>query len=129
MMQNILKTCPTLFKIGGIGQVLQWDIDVHEVADGTGALIIIDHGQRFGKLQQDRELVTEGKNLGRANETTAEQQALSQAESRWLKQKDNGYRETIEAAPREFSGGKLFFFKGPDGEHIEFCQGIAIDPV
>lgn len=37
--------------------------------------------------------------------------------------------ETIEAAPREFSGGKLFFFKGPDGEHIEFCQGIAIDPV
>jgi catechol 2,3-dioxygenase-like lactoylglutathione lyase family enzyme len=35
----------------------------------------------------------------------------------------------IDEAPREFSHGKLFFFKGPDGESIEFCSGIRIDPV
>jgi lactoylglutathione lyase len=35
----------------------------------------------------------------------------------------------IDAAPRAFSGGFLFFFKGPDGEFIEFCNGVCIDPV
>ena len=37
--------------------------------------------------------------------------------------------ETVEDSPRDFSGGRLFFFKGPDGEHLEFCQGIDIDTV
>ena len=37
--------------------------------------------------------------------------------------------EMIDNAPREFSDGCLFFFKGPDGESIEFCSTIRIDPV
>jgi catechol 2,3-dioxygenase-like lactoylglutathione lyase family enzyme len=37
--------------------------------------------------------------------------------------------EMIDAAPRPFSDGHLFFFKGPNGEFIEFCNGIRIDPV
>ncbi len=98
MIKEQATAQPTLYKIGGIGQTLQWDIDVHEVADGTGALIIIDHGQVDGKIQVDKELITEGKNIGRANETTPWQQAVSQAESRWKKQWDGGYRETIDEA-------------------------------
>jgi catechol 2,3-dioxygenase-like lactoylglutathione lyase family enzyme len=37
--------------------------------------------------------------------------------------------EMIDEAPRAFNDGQLFFFKGPDGESIEFCSGIRIDPV
>jgi len=37
--------------------------------------------------------------------------------------------EMIDNAPREFNDGYLFFFKGPDGESIEFCSTIRIDPV
>jgi lactoylglutathione lyase len=36
--------------------------------------------------------------------------------------------EMIDAAPRAFSGGRLFFFKGPSGESLEFCSGVQIDP-
>lgn len=32
--------------------------------------------------------------------------------------------QLIDPNPRAFSGGKLFFFKGPDGESVEFYAGI-----
>lgn len=105
-MQDILKTCPRLYKVGGIGQVLQWDIDViiaagsPEASTVDAGLIVIKHGQVDGKIQRDAELVEFGKNIGKANETTPVQQALNQAESRWLKQHDSGYRESIEEAQK-----------------------------
>ncbi len=34
----------------------------------------------------------------------------------------------VDEAPRYFSGGRLFFFTGPDGESIEFCSGIRVNP-
>jgi catechol 2,3-dioxygenase-like lactoylglutathione lyase family enzyme len=37
--------------------------------------------------------------------------------------------EMVDGAPRAFNDGHLFFFKGPNGESIEFCSGIRIDPV
>ncbi len=37
--------------------------------------------------------------------------------------------EMIDTAPRDFNGGRLFFIKGPNGESIEFCSGIRIDPL
>lgn len=33
----------------------------------------------------------------------------------------------IHTAPMEFNDGKLFFFRGPDGEELEYCQGVRID--
>lgn len=37
--------------------------------------------------------ITEGKNIGRSNETTSFEQALSEAQSKWNKKKDVGYTE------------------------------------
>jgi catechol 2,3-dioxygenase-like lactoylglutathione lyase family enzyme len=37
--------------------------------------------------------------------------------------------ELVDPRPRQFHGGSLFFFKGPDGESIEFCSKIRIDSV
>lgn len=94
------ETFPTLYKIGANGQILQWSVKVTPyVPDSdpypTYGEIVISHGQADGKIQTDTEMVTEGKNIGRANETSPWDQAVSQAESRWKKQLDNAYRETI----------------------------------
>lgn len=89
---------PTLYKISGTGKVLEWNVRVYDV--GGTCQIEIEHGQQDGQKVCSRETVSEGKNIGRANETTIEEQADSQAESRWKKQLDKGYRETVEEAKK-----------------------------
>jgi DNA ligase-1 len=51
-----------------------------------GGSIVTEHGRDGGKIQESTEVISEGKNVGRANETTPYEQALSEAESRWTKQ-------------------------------------------
>lgn len=58
----------------------------------VGAEIHVIHGQEGGKLQE-KITVAKGKNIGRSNETSPEQQAISEAQSKINKQKDKGYRE------------------------------------
>lgn len=60
-----------------------------------GPSIIIQHGKEGGKLTRQTVPVS-GKNTGRSNETTPEQQAILEAESRYKKQVDKGYRPTKE---------------------------------
>lgn len=60
-----------------------------------GAMLYIEHGKENGKMQTKCENV-EGKNIGRANETSPTEQAELEAMSRWRKQIDKGYRETKE---------------------------------
>lgn len=83
---------PTLYKRGSKGQVVQWTIRVVEKEDGT-AEYITEHGQVNGKLQTAPVKVRQGKNLGKKNETSPFQQAVSEAESKWKKQKDKYYTE------------------------------------
>lgn len=62
----------------------------------NGSEVIVQFGQEGGKIQS-KSTVCKGKNIGRANETTPEQQALKEAESKWTKQRNRkGYRETKE---------------------------------
>jgi DNA ligase-1 len=61
----------------------------------VGEELFIEHGKEGGKQQLKRELV-KGKNIGRANETSPTEQAVLEAESRYKKQIDKGYRETKE---------------------------------
>ena len=57
-----------------------------------GSVLCIEHGSDGGKQQRKTETI-EGKNIGRSNETTPEQQAELEAMSRYRKQIDKGYRE------------------------------------
>lgn len=61
----------------------------------NGNILSIQHGKEGGKMQIKNEEI-EGKNIGRANETTPAEQAELEAMSRWRKQIDKGYRETKE---------------------------------
>lgn len=72
------------------GKYKVWAIGTTESGDLT-----IAHGQEDGKMTIKHELI-KPKNVGRANETTPEQQADIEAQGRIKKQVDKGYRYTKE---------------------------------
>ena len=89
-----------LYGLDKSGKYKVWSIQsrtyVDPVTDQPQSVIEIFHGQEGGKIQKKVEFVNEGKNIGRANETTPAQQAELEAESRYKKQLDKGYRPTKE---------------------------------
>lgn len=82
---------PTLYKKGK-DAVQQWTIA------SCGSVITTIHGQVDGKLQTTIDIIREGKNIGRSNETTPEQQADAEASAKHEKQLKKGYVTTLEAA-------------------------------
>lgn len=103
-------TLPTLFKKTSNGKIEQWTISVEADSTLSGVYYIItEHGLVGGKTQRHSETVKEGKNLGKKNETTPEQQAHAQAKSEWtVKLSRKGYCKSIEdaeAGKNEGAGG------------------------
>jgi len=91
-----MKEFPKLFKKTTTGAIQEWQVRVEEL-DGV-ATIINNYGQVDGKIQESKEQVLEGKNIGKANATTALEQAEAQAKGRWEKQLKKGYVQNIEDA-------------------------------
>lgn len=79
----------TLYKKDAKGSVRSWKIKV------TGNLIEVEHGLEDGKKTKTTELIKDGKNIGRKNSTTPEEQAYSEAQSKWTKKKDSGYSTVL----------------------------------
>lgn len=80
------KLLPQLFGRGSAGQILEWQIEV----DGNRYRTIT--GAQGAKHVESEWTIAEGKNVGRANATSPEEQALAEATSRWeKKQKSGGY--------------------------------------
>lgn len=84
---------PTLYKLSNRGKIEEWDIET--IPAITASEIVVIWGMQGGKKQEKRETIIEGKNIGRANETTPQEQADLEAKSKWEKQKDKGYFEEI----------------------------------
>jgi len=93
---NIIKTFPQLYKKTSTNAIQEWQISVYE--ENLTAIILSNYGQVGGKIQESREIITEGKNIGKANETSVIDQAISQAESDWKGKLKKGYILTIEDA-------------------------------
>ena len=83
---------PILFRKAKSGAILQWGIEV------VGSTIHTYHGHVGGSIQHGEDTITEGKNIGRSNATTPEQQAEAEAEARHTKQRKRGYVDSLEAA-------------------------------
>jgi DNA ligase-1 len=96
------KTFPTLFKKSETDAIVQWDIRVENCERPIGIqvpVIVTTWGQRGGALQETRDVITHGKNVGRANATTPFEQAVSEAQSKWEKQQKNKkYVQNLDAA-------------------------------
>jgi DNA ligase-1 len=76
------------------GKAKMWSIRVLERDLGSGlscGVIQVTHGYIDGKKQVNEKIITEGKNIGKKNETTPIQQAINEARSAWIKKKESGY--------------------------------------
>ncbi len=81
---------PILFGLSRIGKVKQWQAKVVENDDHT-ATIIVETGYVGGKIRPIPKIIKKGKNIGKANETTPYEQALSEAQSNWNGKRDENY--------------------------------------
>ncbi len=85
-----LKRWPTLYGQASNGKTKVWKIWV-EPRIPDAAVVLTDHGYEDGEMQRASVLISKGKNLGRANETTPFQQACLEATSKWNKKQDKKY--------------------------------------
>jgi DNA ligase-1 len=82
---------PILYGEASTGKSKIWSVVVIEKG-GMGE-ITVTHGYEDGKMQINSKMIEVGKNIGKKNETTALQQAVSEARATWQKKKDAGYAE------------------------------------
>jgi DNA ligase-1 len=88
-------TLPTLFKRTSTGAIQTWRIDVE-----NGSTLVATYGQLNGKLQTTRDEITSGKNAGRANATTPDEQAQLEAKAQHEKKQKRGYVTSIDDAAK-----------------------------
>lgn len=94
-----MEFLPTLYKKTNTGAIQQWSISVIEDSDHSRtSYLCTTYGQVDGKLQNTLDPIMNGKNIGKKNETSIEEQALVEARSKWEKQLKKGYVQSIEAA-------------------------------
>lgn len=86
----------TLYKRAKSGAIQQWTVSVQTEEDQEDTLVAVyvvkEQGQVGGKLQTYKEEIKQGKNLGKANETTPYEQAVLEANSDWRRKLDEGYK-------------------------------------
>jgi ATP-dependent DNA ligase len=100
-----MRTWPTLYKLDSKNKIREWRIEAVESmkefgtptsGEGNASAYCQIHGVQNGKMQKSYTVVPSGKNIGKANETTAWEQCHSESESIWTKKRDrDGYSETI----------------------------------
>ena len=72
------------------GKILSWIASV--TMDNNHAVITVHEGLLDGRQTPNLTIVKKGKNIGKMNETTPFDQAISQAESKWNKKRKQGYK-------------------------------------
>jgi len=91
-----METFPKLFKKTSTGAIQEWEVYVDDT--NCNPVIVTKYGQLGGKIQTSTEVITEGKNIGRSNETSPMEQAYLQAKSDWEKQLKKGYVDNVDDA-------------------------------
>ncbi len=102
-MSKTRKEFPKLYGKTSTGKIKEWEIRVDSKANAgdIAGVICTTHGLEYGKKQVDYVMVTKGKNIGRSNETTPVEQAISQAQSKWNGKIDECYAENIADIPED----------------------------
>lgn len=91
-MKKVVFGLPTLYGEASTGKTKVYSVSVVDNEDGTFS-IMRQHGQLNGKMQIDEKVVSVGKNIGKKNETSPKDQAISEAKSMWQKKIDSNYQE------------------------------------
>jgi hypothetical protein len=109
---------PVIYGEAQTGKTKMWKVRVYE-RDGCG-VIETSHGYEDGKIQVNDKIISEGKNIGKRNETTPLQQAVSDARAAWTKKSESGYavRGGVAAGSGTASGGAGGARGGDDSHSI-----------
>lgn len=83
-------TLPTLYHTSKAGKISEWTISVQEIDDIPNVVTV--YGYSDGAKQTTAVKVRSGKNIGRSNQTTAWEQAIADANSKWEKKRLENYR-------------------------------------
>ena len=117
---------PKLYKVTTTGKIQEWEV---EVVDNQYRSI---SGQQEGKKVTSKwTTVKKGKNLGKSNETTPEEQALKNAQSKWDKKRSREYTDNLEEVGNFDWCKPQLAKKWEDHNHkIDFEAGerVAIQP-
>jgi len=87
-----MKKLQTLYKIDTTGKLREWTMIIED------ACFHAVKGVVGGKMIEDKPRCCEAKNVGRANETTPQEQAESEAQAKWQKKLDKDYALSEEDA-------------------------------
>ena len=118
-VRNQMKQLPILFSRTSTGATQQWQI----IVEGNKFYSI--EGLKDGKMTTATPTVCNGKNIGKANETSGEEQATKEAKAKWQKKIDSGYHENINDIDIETFTEPMLAHKY--GEH-EFAFPCASQP-
>ena len=84
-----IKTFRSLYGTDLKNKIKMWSIKVEKYKDHS--VMKYQYGYIDGKQTECNQIVSQGKNIGKQNETTHFEQAISEAQSKWNKKKDSGY--------------------------------------
>ena len=103
---STIQSFPALQGATLTGKTKVWSIEVR-LENGCG-VIVTTHGQKDGKMQVNEKVISEGKNIGKKNETTPFDQAVSEARTAWTKKRESNYTpiEEEDASDDETAGGR-----------------------
>lgn len=90
------KSLPTLYKYTTTGKVQVWSVHV------KGNTFWTEEGLKGGKITRNKPTTCVAKNVGRANETTPQEQAQLEAQSKWQKKVDKGYNTKLTGKKKYF---------------------------
>lgn len=97
---KLVKAFPVLYGEQKQGKTKTWTIACH--TQGNHAVALTSYGQVDGAIQTSSRTYTEGKNIGKKNETTPLDQCLKESERKWLdKIEKEGYKEKLEPSIEE----------------------------
>lgn len=92
---NISEQLSTLYLKDSKGKVRVWSVHTE------GADVVVTYGQQDKKMVEKR-TTAKPKNMGKKNETTAEEQAQLEAQSKWTKQVEReDYNEDVELSGQQ----------------------------
>jgi DNA ligase 1 len=93
-----MSQLPMLYSVSQTGSITEWEVFT------DGPAVTVRWGQQGG-VKQINTTISLPKNVGKRNATTAGEQAVKDAKSKWDKQKRKKYHESLEAA-ESFDGYK-----------------------
>ncbi len=101
MTTRLVVELPLLYSLSSKGKVKQWGIKVYE-REGEYHWIS-SHGYVGAKIVDEMSSAIQGKNIGKKNETSPEQQAILDASSKWRGKIDKNYSETVPTSVDDFT--------------------------